>query len=119
MKDLVIIAGKIRVDPEKRDGVLEHGAQLMRDTRTQKGCLDYNWSADSLTPGRIYVYERWESQGDLAAHFDGPHYLAMRDTIAAHGLRGADVSKYLPELSEPVYDPQGRPRADFYTRSEG
>ncbi len=116
---VILIAGTVDVDPVKREAALVAGEPHMRATRAQKGCLDYNWSADSLTPGRIYVYERWESQGDLAAHFDGPHYLAMRDTIAAHGLRGADVSKYLPELSEPVYDPQGRPRADFYTRSEG
>ena len=39
----------------------------------------------------------------------------MRDTIAAHGIRGVDVSKYRMDLQEPVYDPSGRPRADFFT----
>ena len=39
----------------------------------------------------------------------------MRDTIAAHGLRGADVLKYQADRSEPAYDPKGRPRADFFT----
>ena len=39
----------------------------------------------------------------------------MRDTIAAHGLRGIDVVKSRIAISEPVYDPQGRPRADFFT----
>jgi quinol monooxygenase YgiN len=87
----------------------------MAATRAQEGCIDYNWSADLLTPGRIYVYERWQSQAALEAHFKGPHYLAMRNTIAAHGLRGADVSKYRMEIAEPVYDATGTPRADFFT----
>jgi quinol monooxygenase YgiN len=112
---IVLIAGTVDVDPQKRDAALEAGCPHMEATRAQKGCLDYVWSADLLVPGRIYVFERWESQEDLAAHLSGPHYLAMRDTIGAHGLRGADVSKYRIDLSEPVYDETGTPRADFFT----
>ncbi len=112
---MILIAGTVDVDPDQRDAALEAGRPHMEATRAQKGCVDYVWSADGLVPGRIYVYERWESQEALEAHFAGPHYLAMRDTMAAHGLRGADVSKYRPDLSGPVYDSQGRPRADFFT----
>jgi hypothetical protein len=39
----------------------------------------------------------------------------MRDTVAAHGLRGADVLKYDGRRHEPVYDPTGKPRADFFS----
>ena len=112
---MILIAGTVDVDPDRRDATLLAGQPHMEATRAQKGCMDYVWSADALVPGRIYVYERWESQEALQAHFDGPHYLAMRDTIAAHGLRAADVLKYRPEKSEPVYDPTGTPRADFFT----
>ena len=111
---MIIIAGTVDVDPEQRDAALAAGKPHMLATRAWKGCVDYTWSADGLTPGRIYVFERWESQEDLAAHFEGPHYLAMRNTIAAHGLRGADVLKYEIGRAEPVYDPTGRPRADFF-----
>jgi quinol monooxygenase YgiN len=112
---VIIIAGTIDVDPERREAALEAGLRHMEATRAQKGCLDYSWSADGLIPGRIYVFERWESQEDLALHFEGPHYLNMRNTIAAHGLRAADVSKYRIDLSEPVYDETMTPRADFFT----
>ena len=112
---IILIAGTGDVDPQKRDATLAAGCPHMEATRAQKGCLDYVWSPDLLVPGRIYVFERWESQEDLAAHLSGPHYLAMRNTIGAHGLRGADVSKYRIDLSEPVYDETGTPRADFFT----
>jgi len=112
---VILIAGTVDVDPERRAAALEAGLPHMRATRAFPGCLDYVWSADLLVPGRIYVFERWESSETLAAHFEGPHYRAMRDTMAAHGLRGADVRKYRGERSEPVYDDRGRPRADFFT----
>ena len=115
---MIIIAGTVDVDPARRDAALEAGKPHMEATRAQKGCVDYTWSADGLMAGRIYVFERWESQNDLAAHFAGPHYLAMRDTIAAHGLRGADVLKYRIGHAEPVYDPSGKPRADFFTEPD-
>lgn len=112
---MIIIAGTVDVDPERRDEALEAGRPHMEATRAWKGCLDYVWSADLLVPGRIYVFERWESQEDLAAHFEGPHYPAMRTTMAGFGLRGVDVSKYRMSFSEPVYDPTGTPRADFFS----
>ena len=115
---IIIIAGTVDVEPEQRDAALEAGRPHMEATRAQKGCLDYVWSADSLVAGRIYVYERWESEADLKAHFDGPHYRNMRDAIGAHGLRSADVAKYRIDLQEPVYDPQGVPRADFFSESD-
>ena len=114
---MILIAGTVDVDPQRRDAALDAARPHMQATRAQEGCLDYVWSADPLVPGRIYVFERWASTETLAAHLAGAHYLAMRDTIAAHGLCGLDVSKYDPRRREPVYDPQGRARADFF--SEG
>jgi quinol monooxygenase YgiN len=112
---VIIITGTVDVDPERREDALAAAQPHMRATRALDGCLDYVWSADPLVPGRIYVYERWQSREHLEVHFASPHYPAMRDTIAAHGIRGLDVSKHRISLSEPVYDPQGRPRADFFT----
>lgn len=111
---MIIIAGAVTVDPAQRDAALEAGRPLMEDTRDLKGCVDYVWSADPVVADRIYVYERWENEPDLAAHLAGPLYIAMRDTIAAHGLRGADVAKFEISRTGAVYDSAGRPRADFF-----
>lgn len=112
---MIIIAGTVDVDPERRDEALVAACPHMTKTRAQQGCLDYVWSADPLVPGRIYVFERWEDQESLQTHFDGEHYINMRNTIAAHGMTGAAVLKYRPDLSEQVYDNTGTPRADFFT----
>ena len=59
---MIIITGTVDVDPERREAALIAAQPHMRATRALEGCLDYVWSADPLVPGRIYVYERWESR---------------------------------------------------------
>jgi len=112
---MILIAGAIDVDPARRAEALEAGRPHMEGTRTLKGCVAYVWTADPLIEGRIMVYEHWESEADLEVHFQSDHYRNMRDTIAGFGLRGVDVSKFRVDLREPVYDPSGVPRADFFT----
>jgi quinol monooxygenase YgiN len=109
----IIIAGWVDVDPDQREAALKAAEAHMAETRKLEGCLDYVWSPDSLTPGRIYVYERWANREALEIHFESPHFPAMRDTIAAHGICGLDVAKYKVALSEGVYDAKGQARADF------
>ena len=111
---MIIIAGTVDVDPAQREAALLAGRPHMQATRAWKGCLHYTWCADELIPGRIYVYELWESAADLESHFAGPHYLNMRNTIGAHGLRGADVLKYEVGRKGPVYDAEMKPRADLF-----
>lgn len=111
----VLVAGKIRVAPEKRDAALAEAAALMAETRTQAGCLDYVWSADPTDPARIYVFERWESQQALAAHLAGEYYQRMRAHLDSAGITEAEALKYRIDWCEPVYDESGVPRADFFS----
>ncbi len=111
---MLLVTGWVDVDPGKRDAALVAGRPHMERTRAWPGCLDYVWSADLLNPARIYIYERWRDSQSLASHLAGPHYAAMRDTIAAHGIRGIEVWKYEPARRGAVYDSKGVPRADFF-----
>lgn len=115
---MIIIAGTVDIDPERREEALVAASKLLEPTRAQKGCMAYNWCADSLDPGRVQVYECWENEESLAEHFQNKWYLTMRETMGSFGLRGADVSKFRVDLSEPVYDSTFTPRADFFTAEE-
>ena len=64
---MVIVAGHIVVDPTQRDDYLSGFAEVVRQARWMPGCLDFSLSADLIEPGRINVFERWESQAALAA----------------------------------------------------
>ncbi|MBW1911643.1 MAG: antibiotic biosynthesis monooxygenase [Deltaproteobacteria bacterium] len=112
---ILVIAGVIDIDPTHRDAALRGAETLISDTLKQPGCMQYAWTADVLTPGRIYVFEEWKSQEDFAAHLSGPYYRAMLSYMQQFRITNAVTKKYRVDLSEPVYDPNGRPRADFFT----
>ena len=110
-----LIAGTVDMSPENRNKALAEVAGLMADTRSQKGCVHYVWSSDPTSDTRIYVYEYWESTEDLAAHLAGPFYAQMLGVLGKYGVENVEVSKFRVNLEEPVYDPEGNPRADFFT----
>lgn len=114
---MIIIAGTVEIDPTKREAALTAGRELEAATRRQPGCLDYVWTVDGLSASTIYVFERWESEAALAAHFAGPNYNGMRAILGSFGLRGAAVLKYRIDVAEPVYDATGTPRPDFFTEA--
>lgn len=86
---MLIIAGWLHVDPEERDRYLDGCAEVVRLARAAPGCLDFALCADLLDPGRITVYERWESDEDLH-RFRG----AGPDSGQTAQILDADVRKY-------------------------
>ena len=66
---MIIVGGEFEVDPSQRDEFLAERRELMRKSRGEDGCLEYTFAADPLEPGRVVLYERWESQAALNAHF--------------------------------------------------
>lgn len=111
----ILIAGTVEVRAEDRDKALADATELMAETRSQKGCKHYVWSADPTSDTRIYVYENWDSTEDLAAHLAGPYYAQMLGLLGGYDVHNVEVSKFRIDLEEPVYDPEGKPRADFFT----
>ena len=64
---MVIVAGHVVVDPTERDDYLSGCVEVVRQARRSPGCLDFALSADLIEPGRIKVFERWESQAAVEA----------------------------------------------------
>ncbi len=113
---MIVIAGTIDVDPDRRDECVVASIPLQEATRRDEpGCLAYCFAVDPVVKGRIQVYELWQDQPSLAAHFAHPNYVAMRTKLHDFGIITADTSKYRIDVCEPVYDETRRPRADFFT----
>jgi quinol monooxygenase YgiN len=63
---MLIVSGWLSVDPAAREQYLDGCLEVMRLAREAPGCLDFALTADPLLPDRINVYERWESDEQLA-----------------------------------------------------
>lgn len=65
---MLIISGHIEVEPSERDEFIAERVDDIKASRAEDGCLDYALSADPVDPGRVLIFERWESQDHLATH---------------------------------------------------
>jgi quinol monooxygenase YgiN len=64
---MVIVAGHIVVDPGQRGSYLVTCIGVVAQARGAPGCLDFAISADLVEPGRINIFERWESRAAVEA----------------------------------------------------
>ena len=62
---MVIVAGHITVEPQQRESYLAGCVSVVERARGAAGCLDFAITADPIDPGRVNVFERWESQDAL------------------------------------------------------
>jgi quinol monooxygenase YgiN len=59
---MVIVAGHITVEPQQRESYLAGCVSVVERARGAAGCLDCAITADLIDPGRVNIFERWESQ---------------------------------------------------------
>jgi quinol monooxygenase YgiN len=113
-KMIAVEAAIVLADPSKRADVVAASAPIQAATRDDEpGCLAYCFAADPVRDDLIQVYELWEDEASLQAHFDHPNYFAMREMLNDAGLASAVSRKMRIDATAPVYGPDRRPSAAF------
>ena len=70
---MVIVVAHARVKPEARAAAVA-AAEKMRDaSRAEPGCHEYGFWFAFDDEHELLVFERWEDQAALDAHFQTPH----------------------------------------------
>jgi quinol monooxygenase YgiN len=110
----IIVAGTIDFSEGDVSEIIRGGKDYIEASRREKGCTAYDWAADPLVPGRLHVFESWDQETDLGAHFRDSSYTAMRDHLQSHAIKGTDVKLYSVAGIEHVYNPDGTPRAEIF-----
>ena len=112
---LIAVEAAITIaDPSAREALIDKSAPIQKATRDDEpGCLVYCFAADPCQDNLIQVYELWESEESLAAHFDHQNYFDMRTMLNDGGLTGAVSRKHRIDASAPVYDADRNPTALF------
>tara|TARA_B100001063_G_C16463145_1_gene404101 strand:- start:242 stop:592 length:351 start_codon:yes stop_codon:yes gene_type:complete len=94
-----------------RDKVIEITADIQLATRNEEeGCISYCFAADPCVDNRIQVYELWETEASLLAHFTHHTYHQMVEALNSVGIRSTENQMYLIEKNKPVYDEDGNAR---------
>ena len=64
---MLIVAGHLVVAPGQRASYLADCVSVVEQARRAPGCLDFAITADLVHPGRIDIFERWESRAAVEA----------------------------------------------------
>jgi quinol monooxygenase YgiN len=111
----ILVAGTVDVDADKRAEALRGAEPFIEAARAEPGCIAYDWTPDPYNDQRIHVFEEWTGEKELAFHLSAEPYKAMLGHLSGVGILASDTKKYRIDHFEPVYDPEGVPRADFFT----
>jgi quinol monooxygenase YgiN len=99
---VLIIAGTFEVEPGRAESALAATASLVEATRAEPGCRDYVFTIDPTRENTLRLFEIWDDEAALAAHFETPHLLEFRRTRQQLGIVGSDVTRYEIAASGPV-----------------
>ena len=91
---MFVIAGHIRIDATNRDAAITGAKEMMDETLKEKGCLHYVISADVGDEGLFHLFEEWESQEALDAHFKSPHMAQFQKSLGSVGVKELKVRRY-------------------------
>jgi len=99
---MIVIAGTVQVHPDMRDEALRAAIAMARATRAEPGCRAYRFTTDLEDPAIICIFEEWETEAALAAHFQTPHMAAFRAALPGF-LAGAPVlTRYEVRSTSPM-----------------
>ena len=91
---MIVIAGRVVIDPNSTDDAIPAAKEMMEETLKETGCSAYAFSADLAEPGVFHIFEEWDSQEALDAHFASPHMAKFQNTVGALGVKEMAVSRY-------------------------
>src|SRR6478735_8600512 len=103
----VILAGTIRVAPERLADLRPYLKAQVEGSRAEPGCLDYALSEDPLDPGLIRVFEHFVDEAALAFHRASPHMAAALSpdlNIEERIYGGASYDAHGTPLTDAVRD---------------
>jgi len=79
---MIIVKARARIRPDRRDEAAAAARRMAEATEAEPGNVSYTFSTDLTDPDVIHLFEEWEDEEALAAHFTLPH---MADFVVALG----------------------------------
>ncbi len=94
----VTIIGTVTARPETRDELAALLATQVAPTRSEPGCINYDFHVDAADPCCFVFYENWRTQADLDAHLAMPHLAPLFSQLGRLLAKAVDI-RHLTMLS--------------------
>lgn len=98
---MIIVTGKIEVDPAQRDRFLAAQAPDFAEVRGEPGCIEYGLLADPERPGVVRLLEMWEDVPTFEAHLKaiGDRAKEGKMPLSDEAVRSIEITRHDVESS--------------------
>ena len=94
------IIGTVVAKPEKREELLKILTSFVGPTRTEPGCINYDFHCDADDPNTFVFYENFVNKQALDKHLAMPYLQPLLDRVDELLARPVSI-RHLTMLSEP------------------
>jgi quinol monooxygenase YgiN len=91
---MILISGEAKLHPDKRDAAIEAMNVMSAASLEESGCIDYRFWIATADPNRILIFEKWENQGAIDAHFQSPHMATFGASFGSALDGGVEITKF-------------------------
>ena len=91
---MLIVAGRVPVKPERRAEAVAAAVKMARASQAEAGCRSYAFYSDLEDPNLFIVFEEWESEAALQAHFRTPHMAEFNAIIPQLVAGPPSINRY-------------------------
>lgn len=81
---MIFITAKFRVLPEHADRWPEIAAEFSQATRSEPGCLWFDWSRSVDDPTEYVLVEAFRDDGAAGAHVQSEHFRKAQKSLPPH-----------------------------------
>lgn len=93
-KDIVIVLGHGRFGADEIDRLMPLMERIVTATRSEAGCMAYNYARDMVEPDTIRISEQWRDAAAIDAHFRQPYMTELRAALDAARVTELSVKAY-------------------------
>ncbi|GAA1601065.1 putative quinol monooxygenase [Kribbella sancticallisti] len=97
---MIFITAKFKVLPEHADNWPEITADFTTATRSESGCLWFDWSRSLDDPTEYVLVEAFADDDAAGAHVNSPHFKTAQQTLPPHLVETPKIVNFkLPQDS--------------------
>ncbi|WP_108858538.1 putative quinol monooxygenase [Ruegeria sp. Alg231-54] len=99
---MLIVTGTVEVSLDSVDKAIEAAQKMVAETVKESGCLIYEFSQILGQSNEFRVYEEWQDQAALEAHFAAPHMAEFQAVLGEVGVVSSDIYRIVGGEKQPL-----------------
>lgn len=91
---MLVVAGRVPVRADRRADAVAAALKMAAATQAEPGCRSYRFYCDLADPNTFFIFEEWEDEAALAAHFQTPHMAEFNAAIPTMVAGPPSIDRY-------------------------